>query len=196
MWRFFYFMAIYPGYKQADLLLFGEETERLLFAAVSDEYREDWLRFCAFPGSLDYIGLQEHPTPEAKCQAWFDRVTWRYENNLGGMNALIEKQSGKLAGQCGLLIQDIDGVRELEIGYSLMPEFRGKGLALEAAAKCKMHAFEREVADSLISVIHVENEASMRVARANGMEISATTESKGDPVHIFRIRFDSWKEGR
>lgn len=189
-------MAINPGYNQTDLLLFGEETGRLLFTAVSDEHREDWLRFCAFPGSLDYIGLQEHPTPEAKCRAWFDRVTWRYENDLGGMNALIEKESGKLVGQCGLLIQDIDGVRELEIGYSLMPEFRGKGLALEAAVKCKTHAFERRVADSLISVIHVENEASMRVARANGMELSATTESKGDPVCIFRIRYDSWKKGR
>lgn len=180
-------MALKENYNQADLLLFGEETTRLFFKKVTEDYHAEWLHFCAFPGSLDYIGLHEHPTAEAKNVAWYDRVLWRYENKLGGMNALIEKESGKLVGQCGLLIQEIDGVTELEIGYSLMPEFRGKGFALEAAQKCKEHAFKKAVADSLISVIHVDNEASMKVARANGMEISTTTISKGDPVHIFRI---------
>lgn len=179
-------------FQQTDLLLFGCETERLQFKQVTEEYHADWLRFCAYPGSLDYIGLHEHPTAEEKNKAWYDRVLWRYENQLGGMNALIEKSSGKLVGQCGLLVQEIEGIVELEIGYALMPEFRGQGFALEAAKACKEHALEKQVADSLISVIHIENEASMRVARANGMEISLTTISKGDPVHIFRIVFDNF----
>jgi ribosomal-protein-alanine N-acetyltransferase len=178
--------------KQQKRLLFGEESERLYFKKVDESYNSEWLRFCAFPGSLDYIGLHEHESPEDKCQAWFERVNFRYDNELGGMNALIEKASGKLVGQCGLLIQEIDGVEELEIGYSLMPDFRGFGFALEAAQKCRDHAFENDLSKSLISVIHVENPASMKVARANGMEISTTTISKGDPVHIFRITRETW----
>ena len=183
-------MALKKEVQQTDLLLFGIETERLLFKQVTEDHHADWLRFCAYPGSLEHIGLHEYPTAEEKNKAWYDRVLWRYENKLGGMNALIEKSSGKLVGQCGLLVQEIDGIVELEIGYSLMPEFRGKGFALEAANACKEYALKRQVADSLISVIHVENEASMRVARANGMEICTTTTSKGDPVHIFRIALD------
>lgn len=182
--------------EQQKHLLFGEESERLYYMKVDESYNEEWMEFCAFPGSLDYIGLHEHETPEAKCQAWFDRVNFRYDNFLGGMNALIEKASGKLVGQCGLLIQEIDGVEELEVGYSLMPAFRGFGFALEAAQKCRDHAFEQDLAKSLISVIHVENPASMKVARSNGMEISKTTISKGDPVHIFRITREAWLELR
>lgn len=175
---------------QTKRLLFGVETARLRFEKVTDEHRTDWLRFCAFPGSLDYIGLHEFETPEAKNAAWFDRVNHRYHNNLGGMNALIEKASGKLVGQCGLLIQEIDGITELEIGYSLMPEFRGQGFALEAAQMCKQHAFSHNLAPSLISVIHLDNDASAQVARRNGMFLDKTTISKGDPVNIYRILND------
>lgn len=181
---------------QEKRLLFGEETERLLFEKVTEKHNDAWLEFCAYPGSLDYIGLHEHETPEEKCTAWFAKVEHRYSNNLGGMNALIEKTTGKLIGQCGLLIQTIDDIEELEVGYSLIPEARGKGFALEAALKCRDHAFANELCDSLISVIHIENEASMRVARANGMEISKTTISKGDPVHIFRITREAWLQLR
>lgn len=177
---------------QQKRLLFGEESERLIFEKVTDKHRDDWLVFCAFPGSLDYIGLHEHPTPEEKCAAWFNRVNMRYDQSMGGMNVMIEKATGKLVGQCGLLIQTIDGVQELEVGYSLMPEARGKGFALEAALKCRDHAFKNNLCDSVISVIHVDNEASMRVARGNGMEISKTTVSNDDPVHIFRITKEKW----
>jgi RimJ/RimL family protein N-acetyltransferase len=90
-------------------------------------------------------------------------------------------------GQCGLLVQTIDDIEELEIGYSLMPAHRGKGYASEAARKCKEFAFENEFSDSLISVIHVDNNASARVALANGMFLDKSTISKGDPVNIYRI---------
>ena len=51
------------------------------------------------------------------------------------MNALIDKANGKLAGMCGLLIQEVDGIRELEVAYAMLPQYRNKGLATEAAKK-------------------------------------------------------------
>jgi ribosomal-protein-alanine N-acetyltransferase len=48
-------------------------------------------------------------------------------------------------------------IEELEIGYSLMPESRGKGYALEATKKCKDFAFHNQLTDSLISIIHSKN---------------------------------------
>jgi RimJ/RimL family protein N-acetyltransferase len=103
------------------------------------------------------------------------------------MNALIEKQTGAFVGQCGLLIQTIDDMAELEIGYSLMPAFRGKGYASEAAIKCKEFAFANDYATSLISVIVPENSASIKVALNNGMKLDKTTTSNGDVVNIYRI---------
>lgn len=172
-----------------NLLLFGEETERLLFRKVKPTDFEAWLEFCREKDALKYIFSQADQLlpPEEKCHKWFDRVQNRYENQLGGMNALIEKSTGKLVGQTGLLIQTIDGVEELEIGYSLLAAHRGKGFAIEAAQKCKQVAIERQAADSLISVIIPENVTSIAVAEKNGMKLDKITKQNEDVVGIWRI---------
>ena len=176
--------------KTFNYTLEGQETERLVFRKLSEEDFDAWLEFCKFPDSLIYVFSQEQlkvEDPIERCRIWFDRVFNRYYNELGGMNALIDKETGALVGQCGLLIQTIDGVEELEIGYSIMPAFRGKGFATEAAIKCKQVAFEQNYAASLISIIVPENTASIGVALNNGMHLDKTTVSNGDRVHVYRI---------
>jgi RimJ/RimL family protein N-acetyltransferase len=158
---------------------------------VQESDFDTWLEFCKYPKSLDYIFSQEQlavQDPVERCKMWFARVFCRYENGLGGMNALIDKQTQQLVGQCGLLIQTIDNLEELEIGYSLMPQHRGKGYAIEAATKCKQFAFANNFRDSLISTIHINNDASAKVALANGMKLDKTTVSNGDPVNIYRVK--------
>jgi RimJ/RimL family protein N-acetyltransferase len=88
---------------------------------------------------------------------------------------------------CGLLVQEVDGIKELEIGYSLHPAFLGKGYATEAAMKMRDFAFENNFADSLISIVHVDNLKSANVALRNGMTLEKTTNFKEIPVNIFRI---------
>ncbi|MEY4877137.1 MAG: hypothetical protein RL708_2286 [Bacteroidota bacterium] len=168
----------------------GHESERLVFRKLVESDFETWLAFCKYPDSLKYIFSQQQlatEDPNERCRLWFDKVFNRYENNLGGMNALIDKHSNEFIGQCGLLIQTVDGVEELEIGYSIMPNHRKKGYALEAAKKCSVFAFENNFRDSLISIIHVDNVDSAKVALANGMHLEKTTNSNGDLVNIFRI---------
>lgn len=103
------------------------------------------------------------------------------------MNALIEKQTGKLVGHCGLLVQTVDDETELEIGYSLLPAFWSRGYATEAARTCKNFAFANTLAESLISIISKTNIASQKVARANGMTIDKETTYHDVPVYIYRI---------
>ena len=97
----------------------------------------------------------------------------RYQKYKGGKKHEIDARSYR--------------VEELEIGYSLMPKHRGKGFATEAAIKCKLFAFESTSYSSLISTVHIENEASSRVAIANGMTLEKTTLSEGDQVNIYRV---------
>jgi RimJ/RimL family protein N-acetyltransferase len=104
------------------------------------------------------------------------------------MNALIDKNTHEYVGQCGLLIQNIDGNEELEIGYSIMPGHRGKGYATEAAIHCKIFAFENNFCESLISVIVPENTDSIKVALKNGMLLEKTSINNGDQVNIYRVK--------
>jgi RimJ/RimL family protein N-acetyltransferase len=171
----------------------GQETERLLFRKITQDDFATWLKFCEYHDSLKYIFSKEQlliDDPIERCNIWFARVFNRYENGLGGMNALIDKQTNEFVGQCGLLIQTIDDKEELEIGYSIMPAHRGKGYASEAAIKCKEFAFKNNYSNSIISVIVPENIASIKVALKNGMQLEKTTISKGDKVNIYRVTFD------
>ena len=113
--------------------------------------------------------------------------TKRYAKDLGGMNALIHKSTEAFVGMAGLLVQQVDGRSELEIGYSLLPGFRGSGFATEAAVHAKQHAFKRQLAESLISIIHIRNIPSQQVALRNGMQLEKSTTYKDNPVFIYRI---------
>ncbi|MEC7771626.1 MAG: GNAT family N-acetyltransferase [Bacteroidota bacterium] len=158
----------------------------MIFRKLEESDFEDWLPFYHNPKSTQY--WQGLPTnPVEACRTQFDRVFERYDNDLGGMNALILKESRELVGICGLLVQTVDNVKELEIGYSVLPNFWLQGFAFEAAKKCKEFAFENNLADSLISIIHVDNLPSQKVALKNGMLLDKTTTYKNNPVHIFRV---------
>ena len=109
------------------------------------------------------------------------------------MNALIDKHSKDLIGYCGLLVQNVDAIQELEIAYSLLPEMRGKGFATEAAQKCRDFAFENAYSDSLISIISLTNLRSENVALKNGMKRDKQTRYKSNAVNIFRISRSMWK---
>ena len=169
-------------------LLEGQKSERLNYRNLEETDFDWWMEFSCHPEATSYFDFSENIIPREFCNFWFNRVFDRYKNNTGGHNVLIERETGKPVGMCGLLIQEVDGVKELEIGYSLHPAFWGKGYATEAARKCRDFAFASNFAESLISIVHVENTASANVAVRNGMTLEKTTDYKGIPVNIFRIQ--------
>ncbi|MBM1106249.1 GNAT family N-acetyltransferase [Aurantibacter crassamenti] len=168
------------------LLLFGETTERLTFRKFNLSDFDTWLPFHEDPrSSQHWNGLPK--APKQACTEQFNRLFERYDSNLGGMNALVDKTTGELIGMAGLLVQTVDEIQELEIGYSILPKFWKEGFASEAAMKCKTHAFENHLTNSLISIIHIDNIPSQKVAKHTGMELDKTTTYKNNPVHIFRV---------
>jgi [ribosomal protein S5]-alanine N-acetyltransferase len=167
-------------------LLEGQETVRLIFQKISEGDCNEWVKFFEDPNtSLHWV--EEKKTPIVACENWYHKQHWRYGNDQGGMNALIEKSSGRLVGHCGLLVQVVDGITELEIGYSLLPEFWNKGYAFEAAERCKEYAFQNDYSDSLISIISHTNLPSQKVALKNGMVLEKETVYHENRVNIFRV---------
>lgn len=169
-------------------LLDGQKSERLDFRMLQKDDFDWWFEFSSNPASTRFLNIIGTLEPEAFCKAWFNKVFERYGNDTGGHNVLLERETGLSVGMCGLLVQEVDGVTELEIGYSLHPSFQGRGFATEAAQKCRDFAFAGNFSESLISIVHVENQASANVALRNGMKLDKTTVFKDIPVNVFRIR--------
>jgi RimJ/RimL family protein N-acetyltransferase len=167
-------------------LLHGQETERLTFRKIDKSDFNDWLKFFEDLSTSNHW-VEEKESPGIACEKWYQKQLWRYENDMGGMNALVERSSGRLIGHCGLLLQKVDEISELEIGYSLLPEFWNKGFAFEAASRCKEFAFENDFSQSLISIISLSNLPSQKVALKNGMTIEKETIYHENRVYIFRV---------
>lgn len=172
----------------------GKETERLKLRLLKLEDFDDWINLFKGKNVAKFLGMDPNLSEKEMCELWFEKTFNRYENDLGVMNVLIDKETNLLVGQCGLLIQSIQNVERLEIGYSILPKYWHKGYASESAIKCKNYAFENNLSDSLISMVHVENIGSEKVALKNGMTLEQKIDSyQGSPMNIFRIDKNKWK---
>jgi ribosomal-protein-alanine N-acetyltransferase len=174
-------------------LLDREETDRLQFRKIDQSDFTVWLDFFKDPSSFQHWVAERQP-PEVECENWYKKQFNRHENDFGGMNALVEKVSGNLIGHAGLLIQQVDGVAELEIAYSLLPQGRNKGYATEAARKIMDVAFQNNYAPSLISIISNTNVPSINVATKNLMKAERQTIYHQNHVTIFRITKSEWRK--
>ena len=78
---------------------------------------------------------------------------------------------------------------EVEVGWSVVPHARGRGLATEAMRAAIDDAWARARADHLVAYIRPENAASRRVAAKLGLRVRGLgTARDGDPVDVYELR--------
>jgi [ribosomal protein S5]-alanine N-acetyltransferase len=111
------------------------------------------------------------PYCKEKSTAFMYQCIQKSEKKQPSLLAIIEKKSNRLIGSSGFFPQKILGKEELEIGYRLLEEFWGQGLATEASRAVKNYAFNEMGLTRLIALIEKENTASVRVAQKNGFKL-------------------------
>jgi [ribosomal protein S5]-alanine N-acetyltransferase len=160
------------------------ETERLLLRHMTLEDTQPLLRIWGspeamrlFPGTWNFDDMRTA----------IERNIERYERDGHGLYAVVLKTSGDVAGDCGLVKQDINGSMELEVGYHMRPDLWGRGLATEAPRGCMNYAFETLRTKRLVSMIRPENIASRRVAEKNGLKLERTVFWRGYQHCIYSI---------
>ena len=129
--------------------------------------------------------MAHYPRPRTRDEAaqW---IRWNQDNYArdGFGLWLLHDLDGTFVGDCGLTWQLVDGVEDLEIGYHLLPEFQGQGLATEAATACLDLARARGI-QRLIAIIAPDNLASRRLAERVGLALEKETTKSGLPVQVF-----------
>jgi len=117
-----------------------------------------------------------------------------------GLFAAEDRASGALAGWVGLAVPTFlpEVLPAVEIGWRLARPFWGRGLATEGARAVLADGFERVGLDAILSIRHVDNEASARVMDKLGFRLvcSSVVPSHGRPVVISALTRDAWEADR
>ena len=117
--------------------------------------------------------MRYYPAPWSpeKVDAWLERNRLSYANHRHGIWAIERLSDRAFLGECGLLWQEVEGVRDVEIGWHVHKEHWRQGIASEAAAACRDHAFDVVGLPRVISIILPANAPSRGVAEKIGMTV-------------------------
>lgn len=145
------------------------ETERLIMRPLAES---DVDKIFAMRSDEDIMRFIRKPQGRDESLDWIKLVSARWDTEKLGFCAVIEKETDKFLGWCGIWrLQETD---ELEVGYAIEKAYWGKGFATEAAEKFMQYAFEKLKTEKLVAVARPENTASRRVMEKLGMQYIAT----------------------
>ena len=142
------------------------QTERLLIRSVRAEDAEALARLWTDPEVTRFVG---GPRDHDGVLAALREDAARDDPPSLDLWAVLERESGRLVGHCGLLDEEIEGREEVEVVYVVARGAQGRGHATEAATAIRDHALSALVLRRLVALIDPENAASERVAAKPGM---------------------------
>lgn len=168
------------------------ETPRLALRELGEEDHEALFEMYQDPRMNRFIGGPPPPREEYWRRV---RETWPayYARHGFGLWATVRREDGRLTGRCGLLSQEVDGERHVEVAYALAPEFWGRGYATEAARAIRDHAFRTLDVPHVVSLILPGNQPSVRVAQRNGMTFWKMADFRGYRPRVYRITRVEWE---
>jgi RimJ/RimL family protein N-acetyltransferase len=106
---------------------------------------------------------------------WIERQQERYARDGVGYWIALDKVSHQPLGQAGLLVQEVDGKREVGLGYIIHRRLWRKGYATEAAEGSRQYGLAKLGEERIIALIRPENLPSQGVARKLGMRVEKMT---------------------
>jgi RimJ/RimL family protein N-acetyltransferase len=159
------------------------ETERLIMRLWREEDFEAYAELCADPEVMRYLGGKTFDRTEAWRQMASMVGHWQLRGY--GQWVVEEKATGRFAGRLGFL--NPAGWPGFEIGWTLKREFWGKGYATEGARRALEYGFNELDKPHVISLIHPDNRASIRVAQRLGETLEGTATIFGTDVLVYGL---------
>ncbi len=164
---------------------FSQESERLSFRKMNKADIPSWIPFFEDNPLLKYVGVDLSKSAMDLASEWVEMQLKRYENSGLGHLAAITKDSNKFIGVGGILPRDLNGRKEFEIAYSLLPKYWRKGYATELAKQMSKFGEASIETDRFVSIIDKENSGSINVAIKNGMDLLFETKYLDMDVYVY-----------
>jgi RimJ/RimL family protein N-acetyltransferase len=133
---------------------------------VGEEHLADVARLITDPEVLRFSRTPE-PVPPGYERTWLDRVLRGRAEGRMEVFIAFDAETGDVVGMGLAPLVDRDAA-EAELGYSVVPEARGRGVATAILRELTRWAFEEAGILRATLIIDLENPASERVAERAG----------------------------
>lgn len=160
------------------------ETERLFIRKFAPEDLPRLIEMRSDPEVNVYLGGTKMQNPESLAK----RIEFYmncFEKYGFAMSAMIWKETDEIIGWSGL--QPLDETEEIEVGYGMIKDFWGKGIALEAARAWLEFGFHQKNLERIVAVAYPENKNSWRIMERLGMRYEKTEPHYGAECVFYAI---------
>lgn len=158
------------------------ETERLVLRRVTLDDAWFMLAIWNDPAFMRYVGDRGIRSVEEAQVALQDGAFKLYEEYGYGPYAMSLKEDGVLIGICGLFRRD--NLDDPDIGFAVLPDFCGMGLASEAAESVVAHARDDLGIKCLTAIVSPENAASIGLIEKLGLAFDRGITMPGEDKEI------------
>lgn len=111
-----------------------------------------------------------------------------YRKHGFGLNAVELRHDSTPIGMCGMLKRD--DLPHPDIGYALLPEFCGRGYALEAAQCVFTHHRKQHPNDPICAIVKPGNARSIHLLEKLGLRAVGTYRMVPEPAELLLFRAD------
>jgi RimJ/RimL family protein N-acetyltransferase len=143
------------------------QTQRLILREMTDADLDD---MTALLGDEEVMRYYPRPKTRQEAQGWINWNRTLYSEHGFGLWLMTLVETGEFVGDCGLTVQQVDEVAEIEVGFHVKSDLQGQGYATEAAAAARDFARDNLGLHRMIAIINPANTPSQRVAAKIGLQ--------------------------
>jgi RimJ/RimL family protein N-acetyltransferase len=136
-------------------------ADRLLLRELDLDDVDSLFEVLGDPVSMSYYSA---PFDRDRVATWIEGARLSYNENGFGLWAVIRRSDGRFLGDCGPMLQSVDGELIPEVGYHIVPSEQRRGYATEAARASVAWVFANTPFDVVCSIVSPDNAPSRAVA--------------------------------
>jgi [ribosomal protein S5]-alanine N-acetyltransferase len=161
------------------------ETERLILRMLTVRDSEFILELLNDPSWLQFIGDRGVRTVDDARNYILQNLVTLYDRLGFGLYLTELKGEDVPIGICGLVKRD--SLADVEIGFALLPKFRGKGYAYESASAVMEYGKRTFGLNRIVAIAAPDNDASVKLLEKLGFRFESIVKlsDDGESVNLF-----------
>jgi RimJ/RimL family protein N-acetyltransferase len=164
------------------------ETERLVCERLRAEHAAELRTLMRDPRVARTLWPRPELPSDAELAGSLAAKVDHWERHGFGMWLLRDRSTGAMVGRGGLQYTFVSGIDAVEVGWAIVPERWGQGLATELALACVEVAFEDLGLLEIVAFALPDNIASRRVMEKAGLSFEREIVHAGLPHVLYRSR--------